>query len=596
MPIIKIPDCGQGINYDLTPEELSVGVWSSCKNMRFKNGYAERFGGMAQIFDAPVVTPHWITAYQTATKRYWVHAGAQRVFADDGAARVEITRLAETLTIQSIVRTSAVLATLKTTTPHGLTTGNVIPGVYGALPDGFNVSNATITVTAPDTFTYALTTDPVINATRVGHLIATGAAVSNFTGAIDDRWSGGALGGILVMNNGKDEPVYWAGGADKLRTLPGWDPTERCQVMTVFKNYIIALGITKNGVLNPNLFKWSVSAVPGAIPNSWNEADLTQDAGELDIAETPDLLVDALQLGDVLVVYKQRSAYVVRLIGQPFIFQIQRLPGDDGMMFRGNGAVVPMGHVIRTSGDVVLNNGQGMESIATGKVRKYLNNNMDTANYKRSFVITNPQDNEVLICYPEVGKDYCTQALVWNWKDKTWGQRVLNNATYGAVGQIDEGLGANSWAQDFDTWLIDGTTWAEDEYAPNEARLFLSESARIVAFDVSGSDDGVTALEGYLERTGMWLDDAQINKLMRGVYPRIDGPAEANVTIKFGAAMVADSQPTWSPDVSYAVGNPNNNGKVDSFAQGRYLAINIRCSEPWRIRACDMDVVPTGRF
>lgn len=593
MPIVKVPDCGQGINLDLTPEELSVGVWSACKNMRFKDGYASRFGGMGQIFDATVVTPHWLTAYQTATKRWWVHAGTQRVFADDGAARVEITRLAE-IAITSITRVTTT-ATLTTSAPHGLTTGNLV-SVYGALPNAYNVEAKVITVTSPTTFTYVMASDPGASANPVGHLIGPGAAVNNFTGAIDDRWTGGALGGILVMNNGVDEPVYWAGGTDKLRTLPGWDSTERAQVITVFKQYIIALGITKNGTLNPNLFKWSVSAVPGAIPTSWNEADLTQDAGEVDIAETPDLLVDAKQRGDTLVVYKQRSAYVVRLIGQPFIFQVQRLPGDDGAMFRGDIADTPSGHVVLTSGDVVLNNGQGLKSIADGRVRKYLFNNMDTTNYKRAFVTTNPQDNEVLICYPEVGNEYCTKALVWNWKNDTWGMRDLHNAVYGAVGQIDEGLGANTWAQDFDTWAIDGTTWAEDEYAPNEARLFIAEAARIVAFDVSGSDDGVNPLNGYIERTGMWLEDAQINKLMRGAYPRIDAPSMANVTIKIGAAMVADSLPSWSPDVSFVVGDPNNHGKADSFAQGRYLAINMSCSEPWRIRACDMDVVSTGRF
>lgn len=592
MPIVKIPDCGKGINLDLTPEELSVGVWSGCQNTRFKDGYASRFGGMAQVFATPTIRPHWLIAYQTATKRYWVHAGNQKVFADDGTSRVEITRLAE-IGITSITRVGTT-ATLTTSAPHGLSTGNLV-SVYGALPSQYNVEALAITVTGASTFTYTISSDPGASASPVGHLIGPGAATNNFTGAIDDRWTGGALGGILVMTNGVDEPQYWAGDSKKLRTLPGWDSTERCQVITVFKQYIIALGITKNGVLNPNLFKWSVSAVPGAIPTSWNEADLTQDAGELDIAETPDLLVDAKQLGDVLVVYKQRSAYAVRLIGQPFIFQVQRLPGDEGMMFRGCAATIPSGHIVLTNGDVVLNNGQGMKSIADGRVRRYLFNTMDTTHYMRSFVVSNPQEFEVLVCYPEAGQEYCTKALVWNWKDDTWGMRDLHQVTYGDVGQI-EGLSFGTWDSDFESWEIDGTTWTENEYAPNEARLLLTETGRIVAFDVSGSDDGTTPLPGYIERTGMWLDDAQIVKLIRGIYPRIDASAESEVTIKIGAAMVADTLPSWSPDVTFVTGDPSNNGKADSFAQGKYLALRMSCSDPWRVRAVDLDVVPTGRF
>ena len=594
MAIIRTPDCGKGINLDLTPEELSVGVWSDCQNMRFKDGYASRFGGMAQIFGPATVVPYWIAPYQTATKRFWVHAGTERVFADDGATRTEITRLAEFAEVDTMTRTSAVLATIKTKAAHGRTTGDIV-SVYGATPAGFNVESVAITVTGTDTFTYALTTDPVNNASIVGRLILAGAAANNFTGAIDDRWSGGAIGGILVMNNGVDVPQYWAGDAKKLRTLPGWDSTERCQFLTVFKQYIIALGITKNGTLNPNMMKWSTSATPGAVPTSWNEADLTLDAGEVDIAETPDLLVGAQQLGDVLIVYKQRSAYVVRLVGQPFIFQVQRLPGDYGMMFRGCVATIPDGHIVLASGDVVLNSGQGMRSIASGRVRKYLNNNIDTTNYKRAFVTTNPQDNEVLVCYPKTGNDYCTEALVWNWKDDTWGKRQLRNATYGAVGQIDA-ISFATWDSDYESWVVDGTTWIEDEYAPNEARLLLSEQTRISAFDVSSSDDGLTPLTGYIERTGMWLDDAQAVKLCRGVYPRIDAPAFADVKITTGAAMVADDIADWGSDVTFVVGDPNNNGKADSFAQGRYLALRIESSEPWRIRACDLDVVQTGRF
>jgi hypothetical protein len=590
MPIVKIPDCGRGVNLDLTPEELQAGMWSDCRNMRFKDGYAQRFGGMAQIFDTPTTDLRWITAYQTATKRFFVTAGTDRVFADDGTTRTEITRLAEPIEILSITRTSATLATLKTKTAHGRTTGDLIT-VYGATPDAFNVTAVVATVTAADTFTYALTTDPGTSASVVGHLIGPGAAVEPFTGGIDDRWTGGVIGGILIMNNGIDPPQYWAGDDAKLRTLPGWDSTWRAQVMVVFKQYILALGVSKDGVMNPNMVKWSTSAVPGAIPTSWNETDLTLDAGEVDIAETPDLLVDALQLGDALVVYKQRSAYVIRLIGQPFIFQIQRLPGDSGMLFRGCAANTPLGHVVLTSGDVVINNGQGMQSVADGWVRRYLNQNIDSVYYKRAFVTVNPQENEVLVCIPEAGQTACSLALVWNWKDKTWGKRDLHNATFGAVGQISGDAAFSIWDNDNESWELDSTTWNEDEYAPNEARLLLCETGRIVAFDVSSSDDGVNPLPGMLERTGIWLDDSEVNKLLKAVYPRIDGPSQAQVSLLIGAAMVADSIPAWSDAIPFIVGRDM---KADGFAKGRYLAVRLECSDPWRMRSLNLDVVPAG--
>ena len=60
----------------------------------------------------------------------------------------------------------------------------------------------TITVTSPTAFTYTMASNAGGSATTIGHLIGPGAAVVDFTGARDDRWTGGVLGGVLVMNNG----------------------------------------------------------------------------------------------------------------------------------------------------------------------------------------------------------------------------------------------------------------------------------------------------------------------------------------------------------------------------------------------------------
>ena len=82
MPIVQLSDVGQGVNLDLTPEELKAGLWSSASNMRFVNGYAQRFDGISRIFDATSITPYYLTYYQKPGGRYWVHAGTGKVFSD----------------------------------------------------------------------------------------------------------------------------------------------------------------------------------------------------------------------------------------------------------------------------------------------------------------------------------------------------------------------------------------------------------------------------------------------------------------------------------------------------------------------------------
>lgn len=589
MPIVKVNDVSLGVNLDLTPEELQIGAWSSAQNMRFLNGYAQRFKGTARVFDAPTVTPYWIQNYITPTKRYWVHAGLQKVFADDGVTRTDLTKLS-TVAISTITYATTT-ATLTTSAAHGLTTGNSVT-IWGAYPSNYN-GTFTITVTGATTFTYVMTSAPTSNASPVGYLITPSSTASNFTGAIDDRWSGGSIGGILVVSNGVDSPCYWDGDAStKLREIPGWNSAWTCKVIKPFKNYLIALDVTKSGSRKGSMVKWSAASVSGALPISWDENDVTKDAGESTLSETPDNLVDALPLGDALIIYKERSCYAMRYIGTPFVFQFTRIPGDYGMLYRGCAVDTPVGHVVMTAGDIVVNTGQVMTSIADGAIRRYIFNNINTSNYKRAFVTSNPQRNEVLVCFPFGDSATCNKAAVWNWDTKKWGIRDLTNVTYGATGLIDN-VYTGTWASDSETWELDATTWNENEYSPNEARLLFSETSRISAFDVSAGDDGATNLTGYLERTGMTFDDPATVKMIRAVYPRIEAPSGTQVTVEIGGSMFPNVPPTWVTCSTYTVGQSI---KADGFAVGKFLAIRITASRPWRMRSFDLDIVPQGAY
>lgn len=586
MAIVKINNCGQGVNTDLMPEELPMGVWTACQNMRFRNGFAERFRGMVNIFDAPVVTPYWIAPYGTATTRYWIHAGVLKVFADDGATRTEITPTDEGETITSISRSGST-ATLTTALSHGLSTGAVVV-ITGATPDNFN-GTYTITVTGLTTFEYTVANSGATSASSVGsyryqHVL---------TGGVDDRWTGGTLNGIFVCNNVADHPHYWTGDTSiHLHPLIGWDDTWRCKALRPFKNYLIAMNITKSSVNYPHMVKWSDAAVPGAIPASWDETSVTGDAGENEVAETPDVLVDGMPLGDMFILYKERSMYAMTFIGQPQIFRFQRIPGDIGILAAGCVANTPLGHVVLTSGDVVLNNGQSAVSIADGIVRQYIFGTINSIQSQRSFVCTNPQKNEVLICFPSVNSETCDKAAVWNWKDRTWGFRDLSNVTYGDAGQINADEALLQWEDDSDSWASDPSGWSENAYSPNEARLLFSRTTAITAFDIGTLDFGAN-ITSNLERVGMTFDDAYTNKLIRAVYPRIDAPANTVVNVSVGGAMSPIESPTYSDPVAYTVGT---SFKIDSFAIGRYLSIKLESTDysPWLLRSIDIDVVPTG--
>ena len=144
-----------------------------------------------------------------------------------------------------------------------------------------------------------------------------------------------------------------------------------------------------------------------------------------------------------------------------------------------------------------------------------------------------------------------------------------------------------------ESWELDTSSWSEDPYSPNESRLLLAQTARIGAFDVSSSDDGVNALSGTLERTGMWIDDSDVNKLLRSVIPRIEATKGAVVTVQAGSNDMPGDAVRWSDAVSYTVGQDL---RAYTFAQGKYLGLRISCSAPWRMRSTGMDIIKTGAF
>lgn len=414
------------------------------------------------------------------------------------------------------------------------------------------------------------------------------------TGAIDDRWTGGVLNGVLALNNSKDVPTYW-GGTGTLTTLPGWDATWRAVSIRPFKNFFIAMGMNKGGTIYPHMVKWSDSAVPGAVPTSWDKDDPTLDTGEVDVAETPDILVDGLPLGDTFILYKERSMYAMTFIGYPYLFRFQRLPGESGILARGCVVDTPIGHVVLTAGDVVLNNGQGPVSIANAQVRNAIFTNINTTNYTRAFVCKNPQKNEVWVCIPTADSMVCNIAYVWNWSDQTWAVRTLTNVTYGAHGQVPMGSSADTWASDSNPWETDDSAWTENEYSPAEARLLLTHTTPKISLADSGTQDLGVAITAILERTGIPLSDGNIVKLLKNLFPRIDGPSGQVIQVQVGASMLPDVPPTYGPAVNFTVAVDR---QVDSFATGRYLAIKFTSIgyPRWRMRSFDAEFDDMGYY
>lgn len=413
-----------------------------------------------------------------------------------------------------------------------------------------------------------------------------------FTGAIDSKWTGGTFGGVLVLTNGADVPHYW-GGSGLMQPLTNWTSTWRCEAIVPFKNFLVALNITKGSNRYPHMVKWSAAADPGTLP-AWDETNPAIEAGESDLAETSDVLLDALPLGDVLVVYKERSMYAMQLSGNSFVFRFQRLPGEYGMLARNCGAVTPLGHVVLTAGDVILHSGGQPKSIISNRLREWLFRSMDQTHWRRCFVVANPNVSEVWVCFPENGQSSCTKAITWNWESDTWGVRDLPNATDAAFGVLVQT--GDSWASDSASWDSDATTWEQLPFAATKATLMMSSTApALFAMEQTNAFNGA-AVSAMLERKHIALNsDPDTVKLIKSVRPRVDAAAGTVLNIEVGASMDAETEPVYSSPVTYTVGSTL---KADSFASGRFHSIRITSDglTPWRIKSFDLEFVEQGRW
>ena len=257
-----------------------------------------------------------------------------------------------------------------------------------------------------------------------------------------NAWTGCVFGGIPILNTGDAtfKPIYWNQDlAAKFVDLPGWPATTYCKSLRSFKQFLIALGITRGGVSLPFMVKWSSPAVPGALPSTWNEADATNDAGETDLAEGQDEIIDGLVLRDSFMIYKEASIWRMDYTGGPYVFRFSKVLGTSGAMNSNCIAELDGFHLVLTGSDVIYHDGQNAVSVLDKQSRRDLFQSIDVDGARLCFVFKNPFFNEIFVCYPAIGSTSCDRAMVYNYVDKTVSFREMPNLNHAAFGPVDNG-------------------------------------------------------------------------------------------------------------------------------------------------------------
>lgn len=411
-------------------------------------------------------------------------------------------------------------------------------------------------------------------------------------GNLGDVFTGGVYNGVAVLNNGVDVPQMWTPDMVNATDLSGWPSTWTAGTIRPYRNFLIALNITEDGINYPTRFRWSDLADPGTVPSTW-VADATNQAGDDVIEETQGALVEAEGLRNDLVLYKTDSAYLMTFVGGQFVMQNRPFLKSRGILAKRCAKEFMTGqHFVADIGDIYVHDGQQGHSIATDTVRRKIFSSIDTTNYIRSFVARNWNDDEVWFCYPEAGEFWPNMAAMWNWKTGAWGFRELPATTHIAFGVYPStesqfnptqrsmlSLKIDKSALYPATSLYPSTSLYPDD---GESSLLAMESG----YQAAGSDMTCT-----VTRTGLKPEPGDGVWMCRAVYPHAEGGA---LSVEVGSHDSPNDSVNWSSAQTFTPEGTQE--KVDVRVTGRYLAFRVTfpAAASGGLASVDFDVVKVG--
>jgi len=460
-------------------------------------------------------------------------------------------------------------------------------------------------------------------------------AASPYSASGVRNWQGGVLNGVPILNNGVDVPQMWlpVSAAQKLQDLSNWPVGVTTQIIRSYGNFLVALDVTKSGVRDRQLVKWSHPASAGAVPVSWDETDPTKDAGEYSLADTVGGLVDCVPLRDINVLYKEDSIWAMQLVGGVNMFRFSALFRNIGVRSKNCAVEYQTGkHFVLGADSLFVHDGQTITAVGKGKVQQWLFTQIDATNIARSFVTLDVANTEVWVCYPAVGQAYPNKALLWNWVTGAFGHRdlpVTPSIARGALNEVDttDTWGANAlpWGGSSDEWTVDADTWdagaaniwdraapavdgSVDTWTTQRANLIeglvlanpVETKLRVV---VAGAEDadGVP-FEGSLLRTGIGIPfvtgsppDISSTKFCSRVWLKLVGDAGVVVQARVGSQMQLGETPSWGGWIDCTLGVTQ---KLDVTLTGRTFALEFRSLTlgAWRLQGYDFECQMLGRF
>ena len=434
----------------------------------------------------------------------------------------------------------------------------------------------------------------------------------DYSATAEENWTSTVIGGVLVMTNGFDDPQFWGltNGEPDVTTvmadLTAWTADTECYSMRAFRSFLVALNIndssTSPDTPKSRVVKWSTEAAIQTVPASWDVTNATDDAGEYELADTRGAILDGLPLRDTFMIYKDDSIYSMTYVGTPFIFAFRQFSPSVGALTKNCIAEFEGGHFFFGNGDIYINDGQKVTSILPHKIRDYVFNFIDGAQYKKSFVVADYGNTEMWACFPtaENTSNQCNKAVVWNWTNQAFTLRDLPNLSHIGYGSIADPNAFTTWAAATGiTWASALGAWSQTWSTVENVLVMAGLTDTKLYRNASGNKEDTTNMTSFIERTGMSMgtqgqQDSTSVKRIKAIWPRMEVSGSNTVNVYVGTQMSTEEGVSWSSPVAF---NPDSQSKVSVRATGKLYGVKFESTGnfDWRLDGYDIELDDAGR-
>lgn len=391
-----------------------------------------------------------------------------------------------------------------------------------------------------------------------------------------------------------------------------WVADHSAAVIRGYNDFVVALNITKGSQKNPTMVKWSNPVAFGNGPEDvlWDPANPNYVSGENPIGEMTSAIRDGLTLGSVMILYTADQVWAMEYTGSTFVFNFRRLFRSGGIINTNCVVEVDAKHFVFGDDDIYVHDGYTQQSLADGKVRRYVYGTIDRARLQSCFVIHDSVANLIYFCFPSKEQglpfqatQFCNRAAVFNYRSNTWTFMDMPNVVGGT--SINLVLSSNEY-------LKDGPTVSE--LYDTSSGLFSGTAPRLTAFlGVPDVSNGLTAARVYaldlpatnmirlephpetlktafVERRGIDLDDPGLQLPLRSyktidcMFPLVESANAVRWLV--GAADKPNDNPVWYSDRIF---DPSADYKLDMRVSGRFLAYRIEMPGPLNFRLSGFD-------